>query len=261
MERDTVDEFGYMRRDNLLEKKADLDTQVIILQEQLLLVEDKKERARLYSALDALLAEQMQMDDYLAQEEVRAPERGVANFVSQFAGWGDDDEPSSTPLKSFESTDHARSVGDKLADIEPGRLVMLSSASSLEFGFRWYKLLAGDEETGYFVEDEIRDTIIQVSKELAQERWIHRPLPSSEIKNYHLGHETRSLDRIEKKKMVKLLKPGHALCEWFLYFGKDREGNYILWDEYGKEVKVGPGLACEEWAFCEPGQLKGKAWS
>ncbi|SOB73925.1 hypothetical protein BQ9231_00042 [Cedratvirus lausannensis] len=260
MERDTVDEFGYMRRDNLLEKKADLDTQVVILQEQLLLVEDKKERARLYSTLDALLAEQMQMDDYLAQEEVRAPETGVANFVNQFAGWGDD-EPSSTPLKSFESTDHARSVGDKLADIEPGRLVMLSSASSLEFGFRWYKLLAGDEETGYFVEDEIRDTIIQVSKELAQERWIHRPLPNSEIKNYHLGHETRSLDRIEKKKMVKLLKPGHALCEWFLYFGKDREGNYILWDEYGKEVKVGPGLACEEWAFCEPGQLKGKVWS
>ncbi|QIN54615.1 hypothetical protein [Cedratvirus kamchatka] len=192
MERDNLESKGELYRDNLYEKKADLDAQVAILQEQLLLVEDKKERARLYSTLDALLAEQMQMDDYLAQET------GVANFVSQFAGWGDVDEPLSTPLKRFESTDHARSVGDKLADIEPGRLVMLSSkrvspssASSLEFGFRWYKLLVGDEESGYFVEDEIRDTILQVSKELAQERWIHRPPPSTEIKNYHLGQDRK----------------------------------------------------------------------
>lgn len=257
MERDLEDEFGYLQRDNLYEKKADLDTQILILQEQLLLVEDKQERQRLYATLDALLAEQMQVDDYLAQEAL-VPDKGVTNFVSQFSDW---DDLFPRPLKIFESTDHARSIGNKLADIEPGRLVMLSSTSSLELGFRWYLFLGGNDEDGYYLHDEQRGKI-KIDKEIADERWIHRPVPDTAIKNYHLGQETRTLDRIEKKKMVKLLQPGHPLCEWHLLFSDGERGGYVLWDEYGKEVRVGPELVGCEWAFCEPGQLKkGKGWS
>ncbi|SPN79186.1 Hypothetical protein BRZCDTV_202 [Brazilian cedratvirus IHUMI] len=255
MERDLEDEFGYLQRDNLYEKKASftkreilckavlyiktLDTQVLILQEQLLLVEDKQERQRLYATLDALLAEQMQIDDYLAQEAL-VPDRGVANFVSQFSDW---DDLSPRPLRT---NDHARSIGNKLADIEPGRLVMLSSTSSLELGFRWYLFLGGNDEGGYYLHDEQRGKI-KIDKEIAEERWIHRPVPDTAIKNYH---QVRTLDRIEKKKMVKLLLPNHPLCDWHLLFADDGEGGYVLWDEYGREVRVGPELVHCEWAFC-----------
>ncbi|SOB74063.1 ankyrin repeat [Cedratvirus lausannensis] len=159
-----------MQVNDFMVKKRELDAHVEFLQEQLLLVEDKKERERLYSVLDELLAEKMQIDDYL--EEASLEQNRKAQPVIEVRGeknWGESLFDAKKTSTSSGSSTYTKKVGS-----------------------------LGHREKDY---PAVRD--VQITK----------------------------ICEIERGKVVKLcaLNKHHELtCRWCIYYGKNKEGEYVF---------------------------------
>nr|WIL03812.1 ankyrin repeat protein [Cedratvirus plubellavi] len=159
-----------MQVNDFMVKKRELDAHVEFLQEQLLLVEDKRERERLYSVLDELLAEKMQIDDYL--EEASLEQNRKAQPVIEVRG--------------------EKNWGESLFDAKKTSTSSGSSAYTKKVGS------LGHQEKDY---PAVRD--VQITK----------------------------ICEIERGKVVKLcaLNKHHELtCRWCIYYGKNKEGEYVF---------------------------------
>ncbi|SPN79893.1 Hypothetical protein ZAZAV_582 [Cedratvirus Zaza IHUMI] len=73
-----------MQRDDLYEKKAGLDEHINFLKEQLLYTDDPVETRRLLATLDDLVAEQLQLEDYLGETSYRPQRRSPSGFLNKY---------------------------------------------------------------------------------------------------------------------------------------------------------------------------------
>ncbi|SPN79721.1 Ankyrin repeat-containing protein [Cedratvirus Zaza IHUMI] len=175
-----------MQVNDFMVKKRELDAHVEFLREQLLLVEDKRERERLYSVLDELLAEKMQIDDYLEEASLEQNRKAVSYI---------DTVKQSQPVTGVRGEKTSSSSGSSTSYQEEKR-----------YEGNWGESMYKPEKVGSLGHQEkdypvVRD--VQITK----------------------------ICEIERGKVVKLcaLNKHHELtCRWCIYYGKNKEGEYVF---------------------------------
>ncbi|SHO33598.1 Hypothetical protein BQ3484_530 [Cedratvirus A11] len=73
-----------MQRDDLFEKKVALDEHINFVKEQLLYTDDPVETRRLIAVLDDLVAEQLQLEDYLGEDSYEPQRRSPSGFHNKY---------------------------------------------------------------------------------------------------------------------------------------------------------------------------------
>nr|WIL04908.1 hypothetical protein Cduv_428 [Cedratvirus duvanny] len=187
-----------MQVNDFMVKKKELDAHVQFLKEQLLLVESRKERERLCSVLDELLAEKMQIDDYLEEASLEQDVKAVPYIdtvkqtqpVIEVRGektWGESlFAAKKTSSSSGSSIDQGEIVNEKkmgslsagcqekdcpeirnvqvakLCEIEKGKVVKLCVSSyCISLGYRWC-IYYGKNKGGRYVFSEADRTIKKI---------------------------------------------------------------------------------------------------
>lgn len=244
-----------MQVNDFAAKKRDLDAHVKVLQEQLLFVEDKQERQRLYSVLDELLAEKMQIDDYMEKEApVARPfvvKKGVPVTgpvvktrevpVTQPKMYKEEGKPCGQEYPEIRDVQLA-----KLCEIERGKLVRMCAPSFCpKIAYRWC-IYYGQNKKGEYVLSEADRTVKRIEEGWGQSLFCYAEQTKfwTERKVFILddleGKEKKSspcvykdkLRNIAKGKLVKLWEK-----DWAVYQGK-KDKYHLFIDEKSKERKL-----------------------
>nr|WIL04278.1 hypothetical protein Clen_348 [Cedratvirus lena] len=150
-----------MQVNDFMVKKKELDAHVQFLKEQLLLVESRKERERLYSVLDELLAEKMQIDDYLEEASLEKNKKLGSSYIDKIR----ESKPDSDTLfddKEKDCPEIQNAQIAKLCEIEKGKLVKLCVSSyCISLGYRWC-IYYGKNKGGRYVFSEADRTIKKI---------------------------------------------------------------------------------------------------
>ena len=211
-----------MQSDDFTTKKRDLDAHVEFIQEQLLIVEGREERTKLYSVLDELLAEKLQIEDYLNS---LPPPREKEET------WGEGLLPEKQKAK--------------LCEIEEGKVVKM--CQSVKEADSWMIYYGKNRKGQHVFSDKNRN-----SKRLdcafsdaffyymdKDEFWISRTILALDEKE----PEKSRLQNIKIGSLVKLWSSGED--KWYILLDKVR-GDYIFRDDKGGIRKLSSAFGTVE---------------
>ncbi|SHO33480.1 Ankyrin repeat [Cedratvirus A11] len=280
-----------MQVNDFIVKKRELDAHVEFLQEQLLLVEDRRERERLYSVLDELLAEKMQIDDYLEEAsleqgrkaqpviEVRGEKTSSSSGSStscqeekRYEGnWGESlYKPEKVGSLGHQEKDYPEiqnvQIG-KLCEIEKGKVVRLCAPSWCpELAYRWC-IYYGKNDEGKYVFSEADRTIKKIDASwhdslfLYMEKtkfWEDRVALALDGKKERKSSPSSpsSLRDVLRKDRLSNIEAGSSVQlwdkDWWVYQGK-KDKDHVFVNEKGKIRKMDLAFSQVEFYYKKEG--------
>lgn len=253
-----------MQVNDFVAKKRDLDAHVKFLEEQLLLVEDKQERQRLYSVLDELLAEKLQIDDYVEgethtgssstfkrlEEQRKAPPQSPVQESVYSASCEDHQDKDYPDIRDVQVA--------KLCEIETGKVVRLCAPSFCpKIGYRWC-IYYGQNKKGQYILSEADRKVKRIEESWGESLFFY--MDQTKFWKQRMVPIPDEMEELQKVCRVFKHPPPipdpYTDKNMYTYLGRDDKGEAIPVQNKQQDVESGKRIYQGDWtvpAKLEPG--------